>query len=313
MTVTTTATRSMRVGNETALSGAETLTSELGTMINSIIPAATDDHPVVIPAFTKANLTGLLLTCDRDALVRLRGGNSWVIDNIVTLGDLVLGTGGTFTVTGDLTAYWYPGDQIWITGCTTAGNDGLYTVIDTAVAAGVTTVEVFDRTAVINAAVVESFDTVEAGAGAACTATKVLFRSVKHDIDAGDDFTVAGPPGQLEVAEDVSWLVEYDKILIQETTTNDGIYNVTSATYTAPDTTIVLEEAVTVEVGTAAGNFCWIRDELMVRLTAGVPFMWTLDGGILNPCLEDITTLLVTNEHATLTADFQARILTVPV
>lgn len=315
MTVTATASKGLRIGNEAYLSGAEVQTATLGQIVNASIPAATHDHPVVVGAFTKANLVGLLMMSTQDGMARMSGGNPWVIQNIATLGDLVLGVGGTFTILNDQTAWIYPGDMFWIEGCTTAANDGLYMVIDSTFAAGVTTIEVVRQTAVINAAVVEVFDTVEAGAGAACLATKIMAMSPKHYIDAGDDFTVAGPPGQIEIAEDLSALVAHDRLLIQEATNaaNNQLVDVTTATFVAPDTTLVVEEAVAVEAGNAAANLMLVRSEFHPRLVANVPTLWTLPSGILNPCLEDITTLLVTNDHPTAGADFQARIVTGPL
>ena len=109
MTITSTASRSMKIGNETPLSGNESLISELGQMVISLIPAATDDHPVPIGAFTKADLMGLLLTCDQDALVRMYGGNPWDIQSVALIGTLLPaapprhGLGGTITINGDLT------------------------------------------------------------------------------------------------------------------------------------------------------------------------------------------------------------------
>lgn len=316
MTIQSTASKGLRIGNEAYLTGSEILNTSLGESVNAIITAATDDQAVVIGAFTKADLAGLVFIMDQDGLVRMRGPSPFVIQNIVALGDLVLGDGGTFTILNDQTAWIYPGDQFWIEGCTTAANDGLYYVVSVGFAAGVTTIECFRRIGVINAAVFESFDTVEAGAGAATLATKLLGRSTLRYIDAGDDFTVAGPPGQIVVGEDLSFLQAHDKILIQESTTpavNDGIFNVVTAVYVAPDTTITVEEAVNVEAGNGNCSLTWVRSELMCRLVANVPHLWTWPSGILNPVLEDITTLEVSNSHATADADFQARILKVPV
>lgn len=316
MTVISTASKGMRIGNEEYLTGSEILNTSLGEHVNAEIPAATDDHNVVIGAFAKADLAGLVMIMDQDGLVRMRGNSPFVIQDILTLGDMVLGPTGTFSILGDQTAWIFSGDLIFIEGCTTAANDGFYNVVRSAFAAGITTIEVFRQWGTINGAVIEVFDTVEAGAGAACIVTKLLTRSTLRDIDAGDDFTVAGPPGQLEVAEDLSFLQAHDKILIQYSTTvavNDGIFNVVSATYAAPDTTIIVEEAFNVEAGNAACSLMHVRSELMCRLVANVPHLWTWPSGILNPVLEDITTLEVSNYHATADADFQARILKVPV
>lgn len=311
MAIDSNASRGLRVGNETYLSGVESLESTNAEFINESIAAATDDQAVVMGDFNKADLVGLLMISDQDGLVRLSGAGPWVIQNIATLGDMATSVGGTFTILADQTAWIYPGDMFWIEGCTTAANDGLYMVIDSTFAAGVTTVEVIQQLGVINAAVIEVFDTVEAGAGAACLATKLQAMGQKRYIDAADDFTVAGPPGQIEIGEDLSWLEEFDQLLIQEATNaaNNQIVTVTSATYVAPDTTIVVEEAVVVEVGNANANFTPVRDALICRLVANIPVLWTLPSGILNPLLEDGTTLLVSNSHATAAATFRARVV----
>ena len=323
MTVTATASRSMRIGNETALSGSETIVAELGEHVNQEIAIAADDAVVAIGAVTKANLDALLLIADQDLTVKVIGGNPFPLhpgvgEGIVTLGDLAANVGGTFTVAGDLTEWLWPGDQIWITGCTTVNNNGRYIVIGTAVAAGITTVEVVQfgrhglagQLGTINAPAIEVFDTVEVGAGAANLVYKIQSRGIKNNIGVGDDFTVAGPPGQIEIAGDFSFLQADDKILIEEATTgnNNGIFTVVTAVYAAPDTTITVEEAVAVELGTALTTFQWVRTELLVRLTADVSHLWTREGSILSPVLEDITQLLVTNASG-VAADLQARIV----
>lgn len=318
MTVTGTATLGLRLEDLDALSGNKELLASAGTVINEVIDPVTDDEDIspALGAFTKDNLIAMAFRANQAGLMRLRGGNPYLLATVATLGDLVLATGGTITIAGDLVDQWYPGDMIFIKGCTTAANDGLYVIHQITEAAGVTTIECYRVTGVINAAVVEVFDTVEAGAGAANFCTKVVPWGRRYNIDAGDDFTVAGAPGQIEIAEDLSFLQEHDQILITESTTpatNDNIFTVVSATYVAPDTTIVVEEAVIVEAGNANCTLQPVRTEFIHRLEANIPTVWHNESGILNPVLEDCSVLEVSNEHATADMDFEGLILRVPV
>ena len=320
MVVTATAVRQMGIGNETRLSGTETILAELGESLNQAIAVSADDALVTIGNFTKANLDGLMLIADQACRVKVIGGNPWTLASIATVGDMVTNTGGTLTITGDLTEWLWPGDEIWIQGCTTPANDGRYLVIGTAVAAGVTTVEVIKAgiraaagvMAIINVGAVEVFDTVEAGAGAANLVTKIVQRGVKTALlgAAGNEFSFAGPPGEIDIAGDFSFLQVDDKILIEGATTigNSIIFTVVSATFTTPDTTIVVEEAVAnVEAAAAATTLQWVRTELLVRLVANIPYLWTRESQTLNPVLEDITRLLVSNASTTLIPDLQGR------
>lgn len=318
MTVTGTATLGLRLQDLDSLSGNKTLNSSAFSGINEILLPATTDNDISasLAPFEKIDLVAMAFRADQAGLMRLRGGNPYLLASVATLGNLVLATGGTITIVGDLVDQWYAGDMIFIKGCTTAANDGLYCIHVITEAAGTSTIECYRVTGVINAAVVESFDTVEAGAGAANFCTKVVPWGRRYYLDAADDFTVAGAPGQIVIAEDLSFLRQYDKILITESTTpatNDNIFTVTSATYVAPDTTIVVEEAVVVEAGNANCTLQPVVTEFIHRLEANIPTVWHNMSGILNPVLEDCSVLEVSNDHATANMDFEGLILSVPV
>jgi len=320
MTVTGTATEGLRLESLDSLSGNIGLEASSSVVISEIIDPATDDEDISAALGTcdKADLVAMAFRSNQAGLMRLRGGNPFVLATVATLGDQVLATlvGGTITIAGDLVDQWYPGDQIFINGCTTAANDGLFVIHLITEAAGVTTIECYRMNSEQNGAANNAFDTVEAGAGAANLVTKVVPYGRRYYIDAGDDFTVAGAPGQIEIAEDLSFLQEHDQILITESTTpatNDNIFNVVSATYAAPDTTIVVLEAVNVEAGNGNCTLQPVVTEFRQRLVANEPVVWHNKSGILNPVLEDLSVLEVTNDHATADMLFEALILRVPV
>ncbi len=306
MTITSVASRSLRIGNESPLSGNESLASELGEQVNSIIPAATDDHPVTIGAFTKANLSGLLLTCNRDALIRMRGNFHYVSPD----GGEGFTAAAIFTTNEDVTEWLWAGDEIWIDDATTAGNDGTATVLEVAYAAPYSTITIQREGAAYN---------VEIGVAGVTRWRKIQARSQEFLIDGA----VVGAPNEfvaastINAAGDYSFLQPHDKIMIQAATNaaNNDIFEVVTAVFDGVDTVITVEEVTIItETSVALTSLQWIRDELMVRITAGIPELWSLNGnGILCPVLEDITTLLVSNPEPTLTADFQARIIKVPV
>jgi len=319
MTVTATAGRSMAIGNEPSLSGNETITANFGTSINIPVAVGADDAVTAL-AVAKADLEGLLLEADQDLIIKVLGGNPWDIATIATLGDTATANGGTITVIGDLTEWLYIGDNVWLEGCSAPANDGRYVVRSTAVAAGVTTVELVkcgqlaaaDPFTIDNVAVHEVFAALQPAA--AGTMTKFLPRNAGQALlgaAAAFEFNVVAAPGEIEVAGDWSFLQADDKILIEAATTggNAGIYTVVSATYAAPDTTIVVEEALAAQEAAAGDTTIqWIRTELLIRLTADVPFLWTEEGSILNPVLEDVTQLLVTNASG-VAADLEGRLL----
>jgi stage V sporulation protein SpoVS len=318
MTVTGTATHGLRLESLDSLSGNIGLEASASVVISESIDPATDDENIsaALGVCTKADLIAFAFRANQDGLVRLRGGNPFLLATVATVGDLAVATGGTITIAGDLVDQWYPGDMIFIKGCTTPANDGLYVVHLITEAAGVTTIECYRVTGAINVAVVEVFDTAEAGAGAANFCTKVVPYGRRYYIDAGDDFTVAGAPGQIEIAEDLSFLQEHDQILITESTTaatNDNIFTVVSATYAAPDTTLVVEEAVVVEAGNGACTLQPVVTEFRHRLVANEPTVWHKWSGILNPVLEDLSVLEASNSHATADMLLEGLILRVPV
>lgn len=318
MTVSGTATQGLRLESLDSLSGNIGLSASASVVISEIIDPVTDDEDIsaALGVCTKDDLIAFAFRANQAGLMRLRGGNPWLLASVATLGDLATGVGGTVTVTGDLVDQWYPGDMIFIRGCTTAANDGLFVIQDITEAAGVSTIECYRVLGVINAIDIEVFDTVEAGAGAANFITKIVPYGRRYSIDAADDFTVAGAPGQIEIAEDLSFLQEHDQILIVEATTtatNDRIFNVVSATYAAPDTTIVVLEAVAVEAGNVRCTLQPVVTEFRHRLVANEPTVWHNLSGILNPVLEDLSVLEVTNDHATADMTFEGLILRVPV
>lgn len=321
MTVQGTATQGLRLESLDSLSGNIALEASSSVVISEIIDPVTDDEDISAALGTcdKSDLIAFAFRANQAGLMRLRGGNPWLLASVATLGDIspAIVTGGTITIVGDLVDQWYPGDMVFIKGCTTAANDGIYEVHLITEAAGTTTIQCYPKyRATINGAVIEVFDTVEAGAGAANFVTKVVPYGRRYYIDAGDDFTVAGAPGQIEIAEDLSFLQEHDQILITESTTpatNDQIFNVVSATYAAPDTTIVVLEAVAVEPGNALCTLQPVVTEFRHRLVANEPTVWHNLSGILNPVLEDLSVLEVTNDHATADMLFEGLILRVPV
>ena len=293
-------TRGLRVENEAGIVGAEALESTNVEIVENTVAAGAVDADMGIGPFEKFDLDCLAMVSDQDVLVRLNGEHPHDISVGVGSGFTAAGPPGQFEVAGDVTGYILPGDEIYIEGATTAANDGPCTVLETAFAAGITTITVARAG---GAFVVE----VSAGAGVTMW-RKFQYRSIEYDVA---NFTVAGPPGQLTYTGDLTDVIfEDDNILVEGATTaaNDGIYTVTAVTEAAGTTTITVAEAIAnVEAGAAATSLALIRDEFMVRLSANVPFLWSEDASIFNPLLEDVTMMEVTNDNA-VTANFQARI-----
>jgi len=318
MTVTGTATQGLRLESLDSLSGNIGLSAQSSVVISETITANTDDQDIsaALGVCEKDDLIAMAFRANQAGLMRLRGGNPYLLVNVVTLGNLATLVGGTITITGDLVDQWYPGDMIFIKGCNTPANDGLFVIHLITEAAGLTTIECYRAQAVINAAVIEVFDTVEAGFGAANFVTKVIPYGRRYYLDAGDNFTVMGAPGQIVIGEDLSFLREHDKIMITESTTsgtNDNVFTVVSAAFATPDTTITVKEAVAVEAGNANCTIQPVVTEFIHRLVANEPIVWHNLSGILSPVLEDLSVLEVSNSHATADMTFEALILRVPV
>ena len=319
MPVTVTASRGLRVGNEAYLQGAETLEATNAELISDTIPAATPAPPVAVVDIDNDQAAGFVFIMDTDGIVKMHGLNygGMQVANFTVAGDLVLQTPGELTIAGDLTSWLHAGDTLFIVGATTQQHDGVATVMEVAHAAGLSTIGVSKDLVVINGAVVEVFDVIEAGVVGTTLAWK--FEPLGAEVlllgAAGNEFTVAGAPGQISIAGDYSWLQAGDEILIQGATThaNDLIYTVTGAVFVAPDTTITVVEALAnVEAAAAGTTLQWVRTHQLCRLVANVAHVWTPASGWPNPCVDSITELLVTNDHATSTGAFQARVVTGP-
>ncbi len=323
MTITATWGRSARIGNETALSGNQTLSQEIGTSISQPIAIGADDA-VVAFAGTKENIRGMAFIADQDLTLKL-GGGPYTVAEFTVLGDTETNVGGEFTIAGaDLTAWIWPGDLFWIQGSTSDENNGLYCVLEANFAALLNTIEVIQVGAAgivagpdlhmlgtINVAATNIFQNLEVGAGAANVAYKIQPLSAKIDIGAGDNFTNVGPPGDnLVVAGDFSFLQADDQILVLEATDEDNcqIHRVVTATFAAPDTTIVVEGTMVTEAGSVIAYFQHVRSELIIHLNANQPFLWSEDSGVPSPLLDDVTQILATNASG-VAATLQGRII----
>lgn len=313
--------RSLRDGNETWLSGTEAFNAQNVERINAVIPANTVDHPVSLGDFRRSEMAAILFKSTLPLTVKLRGDGivrAQPFDTIVYVaGDLVVGDGGSFTTLGDFTGFIFPGDTLWLEGSATAQHNGLCEVVAVAYAAPNSTIEVTKRLSVINGIIIETFNVPGADVN---DWYKIVPRSRKYNIDAADDITVIVGPSEIEIAEDLSWLKAGDRIVIEEATSpgNDLLLTVVSATWDGADTTIVVAEALdTVEAGNADCTLMAVLapEELQyeIALAASVPHMWSYTESILNPCDdEEVTTLLVTNPHATEAADLEGRIARIP-
>lgn len=300
MTITATLGRSMRLGNETGLSGNQSISQEIGTSISQTIAIAADDV-VVAFAGTKENIRGMSFIADQDLTLKVIGATPWELEEIANVGNLAANQAGEIVIVGDVTAWLWPGDEVWIEDTTVAAevDDGRFVVLSTDFAAGETTIGVA-KTGIRAAAGVltqganDVFSAVQVAA--AGTVEKIIARGVKVPLlgAAGAEFVAAN---QIDIAGDFSFLQPDDRILIEGATTpaNSTIFTVVTAVFTAPDTTIIVEEVVAGEVAAANTTFQWVRTELLIHLNANQAFLWGEDAGIDSPVLEDVTRILATN------------------
>ena len=296
MTVIVSVSRGMRFGNESYLTGVDTITATNGHIINQPLLAATDDQAVALN-FLKSQMVGMFWLCDQDATVHLRGDSPHDVEIGVANGFTVAGPPGEFTYDGDCSAWLWPGDEVYIEGATTPANDGCATVVDVDVAAGISTITITREAGAF---------AVEVSAGAGVT----MWRKIQRVSGEWDIVNITAVVAMtFTVAGDLTDTLEAgDMVLIENSTTpaNDGLYTIATITYAAPNSTITCVEAGNaIEAGAADTSFCWIIDHLLIRLTADIPFLWA-GGGILSPVLEDITTVTADVAGAT-AADLQGR------
>ena len=255
--------------------------------VNQEIAAAATE--LVSVEFQKATLETLQFVSDQDLTLILQAVNQWPINDFTGEGDLVTELPGEFRVVGDLTERIKVGDTIWIEGATTPQHDGLAMVRSSAYAAGLTTFEVYKTTGVINVAVTEVFDNLEAGA-VVTFVHKIEFLSVEWPATA----SVVAPANTFTVTGDCTDDIKTgNAILVEFADADEGIFTVLTAVYAAPNTIVTVAEAL---AGGLTGGTMWrISRGLELELTANEPFLWTADSLVLNPCLEDINGIQAIN------------------
>lgn len=305
MTVITNTFRSLAIGGEPALSGAQGLESNMGERLQEDVATGADDTPIAFGGFSKASLDAISVVSSQDVIVKIGSNqNPWHIEDFTALGDGTSGQGGSLTADGNSAHAFWRGDECFIQGSNDADNDGRY-VIKLVDDIGNQTFYQLHSNYTWNG-IENFFATIEPGL-AGTTMTKIA--PMETEIGMNGDTMIA--PSTLEIGGDLSHWLPKQKINTGDFTdpANNAIWTIVSATYDGVNTTVVVEEATVVNEGGGIPSYAQlIATELVIHLKANEPFMWTKDSGIPNPVLGDVDRMLITNESGS-TADIQARII----
>lgn len=250
-------TESGQLQNLTALSGAEALSVNAVDVLNQIVSAGTEEE-AAMGAFKDSQLQALVLRCDQSAVIQFLGLRYPILATAIVPPD-------TVTHTGDITDMIFQGDLIRLEG--TVGDDGVYLVEVVAFAAGVTTITL------------ASGQGLPAGGGGAVgtlarIASKQLFPVAYAAI------TVTAATGTITFTGDLSdKFAAGEFIIIDDSTGNDGYWEIQSVVFAAPTTTIVLTTVL--PNNTNDGNFAKCRAGF--ELGANQVVVWRIEGGTNNP------------------------------
>jgi hypothetical protein len=311
MTSTINVSRSLRVENETGITGAEAQEVEGVQTLSQTISASTEEE-VALAAFKDHQLQSMAVICDQASVCEFLGVRYAILQT-------VQGPPGTITYTGDLEQEIFPGDIVRVEG--TVADDGYYLVDAVAEAAGTTTLTLGGG---------QAFPT--GGGGAVGTFARVASQqNITYTYAAA---TVTAATGVITYTGDISDKFAVGDILrISISTGNDGIWSITAVTTDGPPVTTTsitvedLNDAGLLPDDTNDGEISLCRTG--INLTANIPFLWSIESGITNPFLPhgnedpgltkndmtfnafrgDVAVCMVTNEAASAAA-FQARVAT---
>ena len=250
-------TRQLRVENEAGISGAEAETVNGAAVLEQVITAATEEQ-TAMGAFKDHQLQALSLQCDVAASAQFLGVR-------YVTGVTVAGPPGTIVTVADLTAFIFPGDLIRLEGCDVAADDGVYLVLT--VAAALITLD--DGQALTGGSTVGTVARVcnktLIGYAYPCLATVLGTGAITYTGDVSDKFAAG----------------EY--LVITGTVANDGYYVIDSVVFGAGVTTIIVNGGALPATEGVVGYFT--KCQASIPLAAGVPFLWSIKGGLQNPFL----------------------------
>lgn len=258
--------RSLRVQNGTQLVGSEAPEVESAEVLDQTVSAASEEQ-LAMGAFFDRQLQALCLLSDVDARAQFLGERHAILATAIVAG------ADTITHTGDLEQEIFPGDLVRVEN--TVGDDGIYLVVTVAELAGTTTITM-DNGHVFPAGAGGPVGTVARVASAQRTgyaydvlATVVLTGAITYTGNVSDKFAAG------------------DALILAGTAGCDGYWRISSVTFAAGVTTIVvLDEAGVIGLPAAAGPGGYFQKmEPAFNLAASVPFLWSIDSGLDNPFL----------------------------
>lgn len=266
---TISASRGLQEGTEAGLFGTESFTVENVGRPDQIISAGVEEQ-LALGGFPAERLQAMSLLMDQAGTAQFLGPR-YAIDAIAA------GPPGVIDTILDLTALLFAGDFVRIEGSDTPGNNGEFEVA--AVAAGVP-----------NTVTLETGHTLVADAApAGGTITKIMSAQV-YNLEYEIATTVV--PATITYTgnlTDIFHVGDLIRLTGTAAAVNDGIWVILTVDYTAPTTTITLNNLGGVGVlganGAGVGEFQKFRSK--IALAANVPFMWSIESGLNNP-LQDV-------------------------
>ncbi len=266
-------TRSLRVENESGITGSEAPQVEGVADLRQTISAATEEELAGI-GFWAERMQAIGLVSDQDADAQFLGVRYGIAS-------IAAGPPGVVTSDLDLTDVLFATDYVRIEGSTGASNDGVYRVASVAAAPNLITLDT-GHTCIL-----------QAGAGG--TIAKVMSLQLYALLY---EVATTVPPATITYTGNLTDIFAAgDKIYItgSAAAVNDGIWEVLTVAFTSPTTTITVEPegpnggaAVLGASGAGVGDFSKVRPA--IELVATVPFMWSIKGGFNNPFQDPVNT-----------------------
>ncbi len=271
MATTISLTRAWRHANEAGLTGVESDSVNGVLHLNQIISSGTEEAIAGGVGFTAERMQALGLLCDGDVAAQFLGVQYGIAS-------ITGAAGGPIVSDLDLTALLFAGDYIRVRGSTGGDNDGIFQVL--AVGAAPNNIDL------------ELGHLAVAQVGAGGTLQKIMsarLYNLTYEIATTVPpltFTYAGNVTDIFLAGD------YLQMTDTAAGVNDGIYRITSSTFGAGVTTIIVEQAgpdggpdVLGVSGAGVGEFQKFSPAFV--LAENVPLIWSIKGGTNNP-LQDV-------------------------
>ncbi len=282
-------TRTLRVENESGITGSEAETVNGADVFGQVVTAGTEEL-TAMGAHKDHQIQAMALLSDVDATAQFLGTSF----NIVSTTAAAVFP-GVLHATGDLTDDIFPGDLIRLDG--TVADDGIYLVLTVAFGAD-TTITLENGS---------EFP----GAGGAAVGTVRRVCSQQRMGYAYGVLAIVQAAGSITYTGDVTDKFEAgDFLVLTGTAANDGYWEIDTVTEAAGVTTLICNGGALVANAGAVGQFQLVRTA--IALTATEPFLWSIESGEPNPFIHPDTVSGIGPLHNADRGEVASCLVTVP-